>query len=256
WLYYANRLQQLPLGVVGAAISVALLPILSKQLKSGDVTESQKTQDKAVEYAALLSFPAAVMMIILARPMINILFQHGQFSAIDTTKTAYALMAYAVGLPCYVMVKALMPNFFARGDTLTPVKFSAVVFTVNLCFNLLLMFPLGHVGIALATTIAAFVSLFQYIYGLKKRGFWRFSRTLIIKIVNIAAVSVLAGCSVLAVQYGINTLVGDWLKFGILLKLCVFGFLGALGITTFLIFAFVCHILDIREILKTFLKRA
>ena len=256
WLYYANRLQQLPLGVVGAAISVALLPILSKQLKSGDVTESQKTQDKAVEYAALLSFPAAVMMIVLARPMINILFQHGQFSAIDTTKTAYALMAYAVGLPCYVMVKALMPNFFARGDTLTPVKFSAVVFTVNLCFNLLLMFPLGHVGIALATTIAAFVSLFQYIYGLKKRGFWHFSHALIIKIINIAAVSVLAGCSVLAVQYGINTLVGDWLKFGILLKLCVFGFLGALGITTFLIFAFVCHILDIREILKTFLKRA
>ena len=235
WLYFANRLQQLPLGVVGAAISVALLPILSKQLKSGDLTQSRQTQDKAVEYAVLLSFPAAVLMIVLARPMINILFEHGKFLSSDTLKTANALIAYAVGLPCYVVVKALMPNFFARGDTKTPVKFSALVFAVNLCFNLILMKPFGHVGIAIATTIAAFVSLFQYIYGLQKRGFWSFSKALILKIGKIITISLLMGIAVIALESAITHLFGNWLIFNFLLKLVILGTLGGFGITTFLI---------------------
>ena len=255
WLYYANRLEQLPLGVVGAAISVALLPILSKQLKSGDIIESKATQDKAVFYAALLSFPAAVLMMVLAYPMINILFEHGKFSNADSIKTSYALIAYAVGLPCYVMVKALMPNFFARGDTVTPVKFSAVVFAVNFCFNLILMFQFGHVGIASATTIAAFVSLGQYIYGLKKRGFWCFSKPLVIQIIKIIGVSILMGLAVLSLENGLNMVFGDWLKLPFLIKLCLVGFLGASGLTTFLIFAFILHILDIKEIMKMFLKK-
>ena len=255
WLYYANRLQQLPLGVVGAAISVALLPILSKQLKSGDVTQSKKTQDKAVEYAVLLSMPAAVLMITLAYPMVHILFEHGKFGASDSLKTAYALMAYAVGLPCYVMVKALMPNFFARGDTVTPVKFSAVVFAVNFTFNLILMKPFGHVGIAIATTISAFVSLFQYIFGLKKRAFWSFSKPLIFKIIKITVISILSGIAVFGVEHAINELFGSWLTFSFIVKLFILGMLGVFGMAVFLILAFATRILDIREILNTFLKK-
>jgi len=255
WLYYANRLQQLPLGVVGAAISVALLPILSKQLKAHDLIESKQTQDKAVEYAALLSVPAAVLMIVLARPMINILFEHGRFGASDTLKTSYALIAYAVGLPCYVFVKALMPNFFARGDTVTPVKFSAVVFGVNFVFNLMLMIPFGHIGIAVSTTIAAFVSLIQYIYGLKKRGFWCFSKTLTFKVLKIIFASILMGGVLLAAEYGINAFVGNWLKLGFVLKFCVFCFLGATGIVSFFLFAVCLKVLYIKEMLRLFLKR-
>lgn len=255
WLYYANRLQQLPLGVVGAAISVALLPILSKQLKAQDLKESKQTQDKAVEYAALLSVPAAVLMIVLARPMINVLFEHGRFGAADTTKTAYALIAYAVGLPCYVFVKALMPNFFARGDTVTPVKFSAVVFGVNFVFNLILMVPFGHVGIAVSTTIAAFVSLMQYIYGLKKRGFWCFSKALTFKVLKIVLASVFMGGALVAVQEGINTLTGNPLELGFLFKLCILGFLGAAGIAFFFAFAVCLKVICIREMLHLFLKR-
>ena len=255
WLYYANRLQQLPLGVVGAAISVALLPILSKQLKAQDLTESKQTQDKAVEYAALLSVPAAVLMIVLARPMINILFEHGRFGASDTLKTSYALIAYAVGLPCYVFVKALMPNFFARGDTVTPVKFSAVVFGVNFVFNLMLMIPFGHIGIAVSTTIAAFVSLLQYVYGLKKRGFWCFSRTLTFKVLKIIFASVLMGGVLLAAECGINAFVGNWLELGFVLKFCVFCFLGAMGIVSFFLFAVCLKVLYVKEMLRLFLKR-
>lgn len=255
WLYYANRLQQLPLGVVGAAISVALLPILSKQLKAGDLAQSTQTQNKAVEYGALLSFPAAVMMIVLAHPVINILFEHGKFSSADTLMTAKAVIAYSIGLPCYVMVKALMPNFFARGDTVTPVKYSAVVFLTNLCFNLLLMRSFGHVGIATATTIAAFVSLFQYIYGLKKRGFWSISSELVIQIIKIMLCSVIMGAVVYGAQYALDEVFGNWLMLNVIIKLIILGFLGIFGLATFLILAKITGALDISEVLKLMYKK-
>jgi len=250
WLYYANRLQQLPLGVVGAAISVALLPILSKQLKTGDVIQSKQTQDKAVEYAALLSFPAAVLMIVLAKPMINILFEHGAFSQADTTKTALALMAYSLGLPCYVIVKALMPNFFARGDTITPVKFSAVVFTAHLVFSLILMRPFGHVGIAIATTISAFVSLGQYVYGLKTRQFWSISFDLLKKIGKIILSSIIMG----AVLFVLNWSLDNWLAKHIIIKLFILGAMSVFGLATFLFSVTMMKVLDISYVLKL-LKR-
>lgn len=250
WLYYANRLQQLPLGVVGAAISVALLPVLSRQLKSGDLKESTQTQNKAFEYGALLSFPAAVMLIVLAHPIINILFEHGRFSSADTAMTANAVMAYAIGLPSYVLVKALMPNFFARGDTVTPVKFSAVVFAVNLIFNLILMKPFGHVGIASATTIAAFVSLFQYLYGLKKRGFWLISNRLLFQTAKILICSIGMGIVVLGANCSLDHLLGGWLGFNLPIKLSILLSLSVLGLATFLIFAKMMGVLDVSEILK------
>lgn len=255
WLYYANRLQQLPLGVVGAAISVALLPILSKQLKAGDADGSVKSQNKAVEYGALLSFPAAILMIVLAGPVINILFEHGRFTAQDTAMTAMAVRAYSVGLPCYVLVKALMPNFFARGDTVTPVKYSAVVFLTNLLACLLLMKTFGHVGIATATTIAAFVSLGQYLHGLKKRGFWQLSSELSIKILKIAFCSLFMGAMVVMAEYGLNLWLGNWLRLSMILKLCLLGILGIFGLATFLIMAKITKVLDISEVLKLFYKR-
>lgn len=251
WLYYANRLQQLPLGVIGAAISVALLPILSKQLKSADAGQSRHTQDKAVEYGALLSFPAAALLIVLAQPVVNILFEHGRFTSEDTLLTSKAVIAYAIGLPCYVLVKALMPNFFARGDTVTPVKFSFVVFMANLLFNLLLMRPFGHVGIAAATTIAAFVSLFQYLYGLHKRGFWHISKPLLHKICKIIICSVLMGLVVSAAEMCL----GSWLMYNTLIKLCILGGLGIFGLATFLILAKITHVLDIAEILMLMNKK-
>lgn len=247
WLYYANRLQQLPLGVVGAAISVALLPILSKQLKAGNVVQSRQTEDKAVEYGALLSMPAAVLLIVLAKPVINILFEHGKFGVTDTDKTAYAVMAYAVGLPLYVMAKALMPNFFARGDTLTPVKYSAVVFFTNLVANLVLMHWFGHVGIAAGTTIAAFVSVYQYINGLKKRGYWRLTRPLKIKLFKICGSAVIMGTFV----WLANALLGDWLYLNLLLKLVLLGGLSILGLAVFLICTKISGVLDIAEVLKS-----
>lgn len=250
WLYYANRLQQLPLGVIGAAISVALLPILSKYLKEQQIDEARRTQDKAVEYGLLLSLPAAVLLIVLSEPIVSLLFQHGKFLPEDAVKTAYAVIAYSVGLPCYVMTKALMPNFFARGDTITPVKYSAVVFITNLVFILLLMHTYGHIGIACATTIAAFVSLLQYVIGLKKRGYWQFSRQLTGKICRIILVSFLTGAAVYGCRVMLNDFSPDWIYGSKWLLLFWLSSLGIFALAFFLISAKIFKVIDFGDILR------
>lgn len=254
WLYYANRLQQLPLGVVGAAISVALLPILSKALKADNQTEALRTQDKAVEYGALLSIPAAVALIVLAHPTINLLFQHGKFTSSDSIKTAWAVAAYSLGLPAYVLVKALTPNFFARGDTKTPVKYSIVVLLTNLVCSLILMRFLGHIGIAIATSIAAYVSLYQYIHGLKKRRHWQISKPLKIKLFKIIACSIFMG-AVLYLCLSTLTLINlNWLSYNLLTKTAIYGIICILGLASFLIVAKLSGTLNISDMLKL-LKR-
>ena len=254
WLYYANRLQQLPLGVVGAAISVALLPILSKYLKAGDLQNACDTQNKAVEYGLLLSVPAAVLLIVLAEPIVKLLFQHGRFLLSDSQMTANAVIAYSIGLPLYVMTKALMPNFFARGDTVTPVKYSAVVFVTNLTFNLILMRFYGHVGIAVATTIAAFVSLLQYIIGLKRRKYWNFEKPLIIKMLKIIGVSVLMGAFVFAVNQQVLQYFPNYMAHKLTL-LTAIGFYGIIALAFFLIAAKIFNIINYSELLQMMRKK-
>ncbi len=256
WLYYANRLQQLPLGVVGAAIGVAVLPILSHHLKAGDDEEASRVQNKAVEYGALLSIPAAAALIVLAEPIINILFQHGKFGALQTEMTARAVIAYAVGLPAYVLVKALAPNFFARGDTKTPVKYSIIVLLTNLSFSVILMKPFGHVGIAAATTIAAFVSLGQYFRGLRKRGFWICPLPLVRQTAKIILCSVIMGLIINGAEALLDLRYENWLHLSIMPKLGWFALLCILGVATFTITAKLSGVLDIRDIIKMFCKRS
>ncbi len=249
WLYYANRLQQLPLGVVGAAISVALLPILSKYLKTDDLENARATQNQAIEYGLLLSLPAAVLLIVLAHPVVKFLFQHGAFAAHDAKMTAYAVIAYSIGLPCYVLAKAMMPNFFARGDTVTPVKYSFWVFVTNLVFNIILMQWFGHVGIAMATTIAAFVSLGQYIVGLKKRGYWHFTAPLIKQTVKIIVASFVMG----AVVWLLNSLLLQHFPLFLKSKMHLFCGLavdGIIALAILLIMVKILHIIDFRQLLN------
>ena len=252
WLYYANRLQQLPLGVIGAAISVALLPLLSKKLKAGEIKEASQTQDKAVIYGLLMSMPATIIFICLSDSLIQLLFEHGKFNSSDTTATSLALKAYAVGLPCYVMVKALMPNFFARGDTKTPVKYSFVVFLTNLALNLILMKPFGHIGIAIATSISAFVSLYQYIHGLKKLGFWSISKELKSTIKNIFLCTIILAITLYITNLTINIYIPSTTIIALIIKLSL---IGIIGLATFLISAKITRVLDITQIINTFIKR-
>jgi putative peptidoglycan lipid II flippase len=158
FLYYADRVNQLPLGVIGVAIGTALLPMLSRQWRAGDGAAALETQNRALEFGALLTVPAAVGIGVLATPIITVLFERGAFEAADTAATAAAMTAFASGLPAFVLVKVLQPGFFAREDTRTPVKVAAAAVVLNLVLNLILMQYLAHVGLALATAIASWMN--------------------------------------------------------------------------------------------------
>ena len=178
YLYYADRVAQLPLGVVGTAIGTALLPLLSRQLKSGDLVRARDTQCRAMEMALALTVPAAVGLMLLAGPIIATLFQRGAFGAAEAAATGGALAAFALGLPAYVIIKVLTPGFYAREDTATPLKVAVATVAVNIALTLALMQVLAHVGIALGTALAAWLNAAILWVILRRRGHLAMDRRL------------------------------------------------------------------------------
>ncbi|MEK7245493.1 MAG: lipid II flippase MurJ, partial [Pseudomonadota bacterium] len=170
YLFYADRINQLPLGVVGVAVGTVLLPVLSRQLRDGDAARAHASQNRAIEFALLLTLPAAAALALIAEPVVATLFGRGVFGHAEIRATALALATYATGLPAYVLAKALTPAFYAREDTATPVKISVACMAANLVLNILLMGPLLHVGIALATSISAWLNVVLLARVLMRRG--------------------------------------------------------------------------------------
>jgi putative peptidoglycan lipid II flippase len=172
YLYYADRLAQLPLGVVGFAVGTAILPPLARQVRTGDEQGAIATQNRGLELALLLTLPAAVALGVAAWPILHVLFERGAFGPEQTRATAGALAAYAAGLPAFVLIKVMAPGFFARHDTRTPVKvaFAAIGANIVLTITLGLMTPLAHVGIAAATSAAGWVNALLLIHILRRRG--------------------------------------------------------------------------------------
>ncbi len=191
FLYYADRLNQLPLGVLGTAVGTALLPLLARQASAGKTIEAQSTLNRAIEYALILTLPAAAALAIIADPIMQVLFVGGRFSHLDATLSAQSLAAYAAGLPAFVLVKVLAPGFFARGEMATPVKIGAGVLVLNVVLNLLLMGPLKHVGPPLATTIAATANVGLLCGFLHRRGYFVPDRALWSRIARMAAATAL-----------------------------------------------------------------
>ncbi len=210
WLYYADRVNQLPLGVVGIAIGTALLPTLSRQIKSDRDDLAQHTQNRGLEFALLLTAPAAAGLAALALPIVATLFERGAFSARDTDATGMALIAFACGLPAHVLVKALVPGFFAREDTATPVRIAAVCLVSNLVLNLALMGPLGHVGIAVATATSAWINAGLLAFVLRRRGHLAFDARFKSRAPRIAAAALgMAGALVAAQGFDPGVLAGS-----------------------------------------------
>ena len=179
-LYYADRVAQLPLGVIGAAIGTALLPALARHLSAGKTLSAHRAMNRALEITLALALPAALALMVLALPIITVLFQRGAFTAGNAADAAVVLVAYATGLPAFIAVKALAPGFFARGDTRTPVIIGLVCVATNLGLNLgfLWFTALGAPGIALATSIAAWVNAGALAWLLRRRRLWRADRRL------------------------------------------------------------------------------
>jgi putative peptidoglycan lipid II flippase len=170
YLFFADRVNQLPLGVIGVAVGTALLPLLSRQVRSGDAAAAMASQNRALEFSLLFTLPAAAALMVLADPVIAALFQRGEFGAPEVERTSAALAVYAVGLPAYVLVKALTPGYFAREDTATPVKVATVCLVTNLVLNLILMGPFKHVGIAMATVVSSSLNALLLAIILRRRG--------------------------------------------------------------------------------------
>ncbi len=187
YLYYADRVNQLPLGVVGVAVGIALLPLLTRQLSAGDTEGARESQNRAIEFALLLTLPAAAALVVLAQPIVAVLFERGAFTAAVSTATANALLAFALGLPAYVLIKALTPGFFARQDTATPVKVAAGAMVLNVLFAIILMQFLAHVGIALATALSAWLNAAALGWLLRRRGYLDLDERLRRRVPRVAA---------------------------------------------------------------------
>ncbi|HEV3052774.1 MAG TPA: murein biosynthesis integral membrane protein MurJ, partial [Longimicrobium sp.] len=170
YLYYADRIGQLPLGVIGAAVSTALLPLLSRQLRAGERLSAHRSMNRAVEFALVLCLPAAVGQAAAALPLVETLFQRGAFGPAETHGTAAALSAYALDLPAFVLVKVFAPGFFARGDTAAPVRIGMMTVAVNITLTWVLSRWFSHVGVALATTLSAWFNAVMLGGTLVRRG--------------------------------------------------------------------------------------
>ncbi|RZM36719.1 MAG: murein biosynthesis integral membrane protein MurJ [Sphingomonas sp.] len=202
YIYFADRLNQLPLGLIGIGLGTVLLPTISRQLGRGEELQAMETQNRGMELALFLTLPATVALIVCSMPIVGALFQHGKFSAQDSLFTAQSLAAFSIGLPSYILVKVLTPGYYARSDTKTPVRYATLSMVVNLGLNLLLIKPLGHMGPPLATAVASTVNVALLYRTLVARGHFTADARLVRRTWRLLVAALLMG----AVMFFLNHL--------------------------------------------------
>lgn len=177
WLYYADRLLEFPLGLFGIGIATVILPALSRLHAKQNTNEFGQTLDWALRVVCLFGLPAMVGLIVLAQPIIMILFMRGEFDQTVVLQVSYALYAYLAGLISFMFIKVLAPGYYARQDTKTPVKIGIKAMVANMVFNLMLAPFLGYIGLAIATAMSATLNAFWLYQGLKKQNVFQLSMT-------------------------------------------------------------------------------
>jgi putative peptidoglycan lipid II flippase len=200
YIYYADRLNQLPLGLIGIGLGTILLPTISRQLSQDRGAEAMQTQNRGIELALFLTLPATIAFIFASEPIIRGLFQHGRFTDIDSIRCSWALSAFSLGLPSYVLVKVLTPGYYARHDTKTPVRYAVQSVGINLVGNIIFIplfgrFGFGHVGPPLATAIASSVNVWMLYRTLNKRGHFHADARLRRRVPRLALASLLMGAA-------------------------------------------------------------
>ncbi len=170
WLSYADRLYQLPLGVVGIAVGTVLLPDLARRLRAGDAEGGRDSFNRSTEFALALTLPAAVALVVIAEPLCAVLFERGAFTKADTANTALALAAYGAGLPAFVLHKVLQPLFYAREDTRRPFRYALAAMIVNAAFAVGMMPVIGFMAAALATTVSGWTMVALLWWGSRPMG--------------------------------------------------------------------------------------
>ena len=184
-LAFADRLNQLPLGIIGIALGVAILPALSRFIANDDKGGAQRVQSNAIELGLLLTVPAAVGLYFAAAPLVGAIFGGGNYGVEAVNGTAAAMAMLVLGLPAYVLVKILTPGFFARKDTRTPLYTAAIALALNITLNILLIPVMGLPGLALAGAISAWVNCAMLYFMLAKRGHYHIEPDLLFRISRI-----------------------------------------------------------------------
>lgn len=248
FLNYADRLNQLPLAVIGIAVGTAILPTVSRQVRTGDSGAANTTLNRGLELALLLTLPAAIALAVAALPILTVLFEHGRFTAADAQVTAPALAAYAGGLPAFVLIKVMAPGFFARHDTRTPVIIGAVTVAINivLTIGLGLGTGLAHVGVAMATSAAGWVNAIGLCWILARRGHFNLDAGARRRLPRLAAAAIGTGAVLFLLEYALSGALDGRLPAQILALAVLVG--GGIGVFFVLALAFAG--IDRRELLR------
>jgi putative peptidoglycan lipid II flippase len=248
WLYYADRIFQLPLGVIGVAIGVVLLPDLSHKLRSGDHDAVLASENRALEFALLLTMPATIALFIASGPIMRVLFERGAFTATDTQATAAMLSALALGLPAYVMIKVLHPSFFAREDTKTPMIYAGIAMASTIVLSFTLFVAIGATGIAIATMLSGWINVALLITTLRRRGDFKLDQTFRRRFAGICAASAVMG----AVVFALVKLLGPWFApaSGLLMQSAALIALVGVGLMMYLVAAELFGAAKIRAVIK------
>ena len=246
YLYYADRIYQLPLGIVGIAIGVVLLPTLSRKLNGQDIKGAQSAMDHSLSFAMLLTLPAAVALFVIPLPIITILFERGAFTPSDSYQTALALKAFAIGLPAFVLIKVFSPAFFARKDTKSPMNFAICSVVINITVSFLLFDYMGHIGIALATTIAGWINAISLMIALNRRGLYKISGKISGRILRMVVASLLMAFITIVSH---DILLETWLtSSNTLFAIIALTLLVLIGIISFFVSAYLLRVFTIKEI--------
>ncbi|HJU30820.1 MAG TPA: murein biosynthesis integral membrane protein MurJ [Hyphomicrobiaceae bacterium] len=258
-LYYADRIYELPLAIVGVAIGVVLLPDVSRHLRAGDHAAVMDSQNRSLELAMLLTVPAAAALAVVPTEIVSGLFERGAFTAADTVATAYALAIFALGLPSFVLIKVFQPAFFAREDTATPMRYAVISLTVNTLGSIALFFlfrRLGlmpHLGIAVATTLGGWLNAGMLYATLAKRGEYEGDARLRRVLPRIIAATIIMAVALLLAAKGL----GPWLApaNASLARLAALAALIGAGLFVYMIAVFALGIVDRRQ-LAALLRRS
>jgi putative peptidoglycan lipid II flippase len=196
WLYYSDRLLEFPLGLFGIAIATVILPALSRNHVGKDDQGFKNNLDWAFKIICLLGIPASMALVLLAFPLLMVIFQRGEFLVVDAQMASYSLIAYGSGLLGFMLVKILAPAFYSRQDTRTPVKYGIITMATNMLFNLIFAIPFGYVGLAIATAMSGTLNAILLYQRLHRQGVYKLGKDTLSFIIKVALASVFMGISI------------------------------------------------------------